>query len=150
MNIRRKKNWMYIHLATLPKVLSPPHLPYTLGHPQPGPSPTDTPNTPAQIRLQGGPQHGKKSISDDPERNYQIKRRGAKTVSLPLNSSKQQPPAKSGGVTAEPNPKHAHHEPRPERGAKSKPEPKHTHPRPQPGRAESPRNPDPNTNTTQQ
>ena len=35
-------------------------------------------------------------------------------------------------------------------GAKPKPEPKHTHPRPRRGMAESPRNPDPNTNTTRQ
>ena len=90
MSIQLKKNWIYIHLATLPKVVSPPPLLYTLGHPQPGLPPTDTPNTPPQIHLQAGPQYIRSSISDDAEKNYQIKRSDAKTVSLPSNWSKRQ------------------------------------------------------------
>ena len=87
---RPKKNWMYIHLATFPKVLSPPPLACTLGHPQPRQPPINTPNTPPQSHLQAGLQYGESSISDNPKYNYQIKRGSAKTVSLPLNSNKRQ------------------------------------------------------------
>ena len=68
-----KKNLMSIHLATFPKVLSPPPLACTLGHPQPRQPPINTPNTPPQIHLQAGPQYGESRISDDPKWNYQIK-----------------------------------------------------------------------------